>query len=185
MDTKSPPQPRPTTLDQLDPYDGDDLIVVIETPKGSQNKFAFEPRFGTFVLRGVLPVGAAFPFDFGIVPSTLGEDGDPLDILVLMDSPAFPGCIVPSRLIGVIEAEQREDGKCTRNDRLLAVAVNSATHRSVQGLSDLGEDLVGQIEHFFISYNAEKGKEFTPRGRFGPDRAKALIREGSQRLQRR
>ena len=86
-------------------------MVVIETSKGSPNKLAFEPRYGTFVRKGVLPAGAVFPFDFGFVPSTRAEDGDPLDVLVLMDAPVFPGCLVPSRLVGVIEAEQTEDGK--------------------------------------------------------------------------
>ena len=88
-------------------------MVVIETPKGSPNKLAFEPRYGTFVLKGVLPAGAVFPFDFGFVPSTRAEDGDPLDVLVLMDAPVFPGCIVPSRLVGVIGSRadrRREDG---------------------------------------------------------------------------
>ena len=103
-------------LDGLPPFDGDELIVVIETPKGSHNKFAYEPRYGAFVLKGMLPVGAIFPFDFGMIPSTLGDDGDPLDVLLLMDAPAYPGCIVPSRLIGVIEAEQTEKGKKERND---------------------------------------------------------------------
>ena len=110
------------------PFEDDCVMVVIETPKGSPNKLAFEPRYGTFVLKGVLPAGAVFPFDFGFVPSTRAEDGDPLDVLVLMDAPVFPGCIVPSRLVGVIEAEQTEDGKTERNDRLLAVAANSAAH---------------------------------------------------------
>jgi inorganic pyrophosphatase len=92
---------RPKPLDRLDPFEDDCVLVVIETPKGSPNKLAFEPRFGAFVLKGVLPAGAVFPFDFGFVPSTCGEDGDPLDLLVLMDAPVFPGCIVPSRLVGV------------------------------------------------------------------------------------
>ena len=122
MSRKSPNRRvRPTSLDRLSAFDGDFLIVVIETPKGSANKLAYEPRYGTFVLKGVLPAGAVFPFDFGFVPSTRGEDGDPLDILVQMDAPAFPGCIVPSRVIGVIEAEQTEVGQTERNDRLLAV----------------------------------------------------------------
>jgi inorganic pyrophosphatase len=107
-------------LDRLDAFDGDELTVIIETPKGSQNKYAYDPRFGTFVLDGVLPAGAVFPFDFGFVPSTIGDDGDPLDVLVLMDAAAFTGCIVASRLIGVIEAEQTENGKTFRNDRLIA-----------------------------------------------------------------
>jgi len=96
----------------------------------------------------------------GFVPSTRADDGDPLDVLVLMDAPVYPGCIVPSRLIGVIEAEQTEEGETERNDRLLAVAANSAAHRSLRQLSDLSQDLVAQIEHFFVSYNEMKGKRF-------------------------
>jgi inorganic pyrophosphatase len=165
----------PRSLHTLDPYDGNDLTVVIETPKGSQNKFAYEPRVGAFVLKGILPAGAVFPFDFGMIPSTTGGDGDPLDVLVLMDAPAFAGCIVPSRLIGVIEAEQTEGGKTEKNDRLIAVAAHSATHRSIREIDDLSPDLIGQIEHFFISYNAAKDKTFTPIGRFGAARAEALV----------
>jgi inorganic pyrophosphatase len=166
---------RPTSLDRLEPFEDDGVLVVIETPKGSPNKLAFEPRFGTFVLKGVLPAGAVFPFDFGFVPSTRAEDGDPLDVLVLMDAPVFPGCVVPSRLIGVIEAEQSEDGQTDRNDRLLAVAANSATHRSIRTLSDLSQDLVAQIEHFFVSYNEIKGKRFEVKRRAGKKRALTLV----------
>src|SRR3954467_11935797 len=138
--------PRVRALDRLAPFENDSLIVVIETPKGSPNKLAFEPRYGTFVLKGALPRGALCPFDFGFVPSTRAEDGDPLDVLVLMDAPVFPGCVVPSRLVGVIDASNPRMGT-ERNDRLLAVATNSATHRSIQTLSDLSQDLVAQIEH--------------------------------------
>jgi inorganic pyrophosphatase len=92
-----------------------------------------------------------------------------------MDAPVFPGCVVPSRLIGVIEAEQSEDGQTERNDRLLAVAANSATHRSIRTLSDLSQDLVAQIEHFFVSYNEMKGKRFEVNGRAGKKRALTLV----------
>src|SRR3954470_8103232 len=166
--------PRVRALDRLAPFENDSLMVVIETTKGSPNKLTFEPRYGTFVLKGVLPAGAVFPFEFGFVPSTRAEDGDPLDVLVLMDAPVFPGCIVPSRLIGVIEAQQTEDGKTERNDRLLAVAANSAAHRSIRGLGDLSQDLVAQIEHFFVSYNEMKGKHFEVKGRAESKRAHAL-----------
>src|SRR3954464_654434 len=172
---------RPKSLDRLDPFEDDGVLVVIETPKGSPNKLAFEPRLGTFVLKTVLPAGAVFPFDFGFVPSTRGEDGDPLDILVLMDAPVFPGCVVHSRLVGVIEAEQVEDGQTHRNDRLLAVAENSATHRSIRDLSDLSKDLVGQIEHFFASYNTARGRQFTVRSRSDHRRAHALIQAAMTR----
>jgi inorganic pyrophosphatase len=115
--------------------------------------------------------GRGVSLRFGFVPSTRAEDGDPLDVLVLMDAPAFPGCIVPPRLVGVIEAEQTEDGKTERNDRLLAVAANSAAHRSIHELRDLSPDLVAQIEHFFVSYNEMKGNQFKVKGRAGKRRA--------------
>lgn len=175
----APPEPlRP--LAQLDPFDDDGcLVVVVETAKGSPNKFAFKPEYGTFVLKGVLPAGAAFPFDFGSVPSTRGEDGDPIDVLVLMDAPAFPGCIVPSRAIGVLEAEQTEHGKTERNDRILAVASNSSTHKSIRELGDLSQDLIAQIEHFFVSYNEAKGKRFVVKRRRGAKAAIGLIRKAA------
>jgi inorganic pyrophosphatase len=165
-----------SSLDRLTPFDDERLIVVIETPKGSPNKLAFEPRYGAFVLKGVLPAGAVFPFDFGFVPSTRADDGDPLDVLVLMDAPVFPGCVVPSRVIGVIEAEQTEDGRTERNDRVLAVAADSAAHRSIRDLRDVSQDLIAQIEHFFKSYNEAKGKRFKVKGRSGKRRALALVK---------
>jgi inorganic pyrophosphatase len=152
------------------------LNVVVDTPKGSRNKFAFDERSGLFKLAGVLPAGATFPYDFGFVPSTLGEDGDPLDVLTLMDDPAFVGCLVPTRLLGVIEAEQTErSGETMRNDRLIAVAAASITHRGLKSLGTLDKNLVDQIEHFFVSYNQIKGKQFKPLGRFGPTRARRAI----------
>src|SRR3954464_7536915 len=96
----------------FDPETGD-LNMIIDTPKGSRNKFKYDEAHGLFKLSGVLPAGASFPFDFGYVPSTRGEDGDPVDVLVLMDEPAFAGCLVPARLIGVIEAEQTETDGAT------------------------------------------------------------------------
>lgn len=168
-------------FEKLKPFDEEsgDLNVIIETPKGSRNKYAYDEKIGLFVLKGVLAVGHSFPFDFGFIPQTKGGDGDPLDVLVLMDEQAFAGCLVPSRLIGVIEAEQTEkDGKTERNDRLIAVAAKSKIHENVKSISDLNETLIDQIEHFFISYNEAKGKQFKPLGRFGARKAKQLIERG-------
>jgi inorganic pyrophosphatase len=149
--------------------------VIIDTPKGSRNKFKYDEEYGLFKLGGLLPVGAVFPYDFGFLPSTLGGDGDPLDVLVLMDEPAFAGCLVQARLLGVIEAEQTEDGETRRNDRLIAVATNTYT---------LGEGKVNEIEHFFISYNTAKGKQFKPIGRFGPGHAEKLVEEERRHFRR-
>jgi inorganic pyrophosphatase len=133
-----------------------------------------------FRLDGVLPIGASFPFDFGFVPSTLGGDGDPLDVLVLMDEPAFTGCLVATRLIGVITAEQQQkDGKVNVNDRLVAVASESHTHEGVRRLRDLSPKLVDEIEHFFVSYNEARGRVFMPKGRKGPQAAKAIVDAGA------
>lgn len=166
--------------------DANELNVIIETPKGSRNKFNYDEEHQLFKLGGVLPAGAVFPFDFGFIPSTLGGDGDPLDVLLLMDEPAFPGCLVTSRLIAVIEADQTErEGETTRNDRLIAVAADSHTHKGIRTLSDLSSNLLDEIEHFFISYNEIKGKKFKPLGRFGPVKAARLIEEGAQLFRRK
>jgi inorganic pyrophosphatase len=157
--------------------------VVIDTPQGSRNKFEYDEELGLFKLSGVLPAGASFPFDFGFVPSTQGGDGDPLDVLVLMDEAAFVGCVVVARLIGVVEAEQTEEsGETVRNDRLIAVAEKARDHKEVRSLGQLSAHLLDEIEHFFISYNEMKGVEFKPLGRFGPKRAEALIEEGIRRF---
>ena len=165
----------------LPPFDRDDdeaLNVIVETPKGTPNKYKLDEETGIFKISTVLPAGASFPFDFGFVPSTKGPDGDPLDVLVLMDAPAFPGCWIPSRLIGVIEARQRDkDGKSTRNDRLIAVALKSRRHAYVKDLDDLSDELVEEIEHFFISYNEVEGRKFKPLARRGPGHARKLLKQ--------
>lgn len=174
-------------LFQLNTYDEETngLNVIIETPKGSRNKFNYDEEHGIFKLGGVLPAGASFPFDFGFVPQTTGSDGDPLDVLVLMDEPAFAGCLVAARLIGVIEAEQTEEDGMTRNDRLIAVAAESRQHKHVRSLKDIADQLITEIEHFFVSYNTIKGKEFKPTGRFGPDRAKRIVEDGVKLFHRK
>jgi inorganic pyrophosphatase len=166
----------PECLPAFDAESGD-LNVIIDTPKGNRNKFEWSPKYGLFQLGGVLPAGAVFPYDFGFVPSTRGGDGDPLDVLVLMDEPAFTGCLVPARLIGIIEAEQTEHGETVRNDRLIAVAANSRVHRDVRSLDDVNATLLEEIEHFFVSYNEAKNKRFAPLGRFGPDRARRCVEQ--------
>jgi inorganic pyrophosphatase len=145
-------------LRKLKPFDrkSGNLNVIIDTPKGSRNKYAFDFRINAYRLKTVLPHGTVFPFDFGSIPGTVAEDGDPLDVLVLMDEPVFIGCLVEARLLGVIEAEQTEAGKTERNDRLIAVAAESHTNGGLKSLENLDSKLIGEIEHFFVSYNAAR-----------------------------
>lgn len=164
---------------RLQPVDktGKSFQVIVETPKGSRNKFAYDPRQKVFVLRKVLPAGMAFPYDFGFLPRTKGGDGDPLDVLLLMDEPAFPGIAVPARLIGVIEAEQTERGKTMRNDRLLAVAEVNHLYANIRRPEDLPGQILRELVEFFVNYSRLEGRQYRPLGCKGAEVALALIRK--------
>ena len=167
-----------TTLPhQLDPKKGT-CRAIIETPKGSRNKFDYDPDSNLFMLGGLLPEGMMFPFDFGFIPSTLGGDGDPLDILVLMDAPAHVGCLIEVRLVGVISAEQIQDGSKETNDRLLGVAIHSYDHEDIETIDDISKTLLSQLEEFFISYNKQRGKKFRITGTGGPKKAIKFLKDG-------
>jgi inorganic pyrophosphatase len=169
---------------KLDAYDDDNELVnvIVETPKGSRNKLKFEEKLGIFVLSSIIGEGLRFPFDFGFVPSTKGEDGDPLDILLLMDEPTYPGVLVEARLIGVVEAEQGKKKK--RNDRLIAVAHKSIVFKHVQDAEDLHEDFITQLGEFFRFYNEDKNKKFKILGTRGRNHAHKLIEEGARRFKK-
>src|SRR5438477_6062224 len=173
-------------LKRLPPFDAKsgNLNVVIDTPKGCRSKFGFDMKRKAYMLKSVLPHGTVFPFDFGSIPNTVAEDGDPLDVLVLMDEPVFIGCLVETRLLGVIEAEQTKAGKTERNDRLIAVAAESHTNGTLKSLKKLDSKLIGEIEHFFVSYNDARGKKFKPTARKGPAAAKRLIRNQTKKQSR-
>ena len=161
---------------RIAPFDSRDILhVVIETPKNCRNKFKYDPDLGTFTLSKVLPEGMVFPYDFGFVPCSKAEDGDPVDVLLLMDEPVFPGCVVPSRLVGVLEAEQKEDGHKERNDRLVAIAIASREHSDVKTIADLNDKMIKEIEQFFMNYNQQSGKQYKSLGQKGPKQAMKLL----------
>lgn len=168
------------TLDKLEPLDGDDAVrAVIEVATGSRHKLKYQASLGAFELHHALPLGTAFPCNFGFVPSTRGEDGDPLDILVFADEPLLPGTVAACRLVGVIEAQQAAPSQppC-RNDRLLAVAVHSHLHGGWRDLADLPPGLLEELERFFVFYNHQRGQRFTPLGRRDRARAHELLAQG-------
>lgn len=157
------------------------LQVVIETPRGSRNKYSFDPEQRVFRLKSSLPAGMAFPFDFGFVPGTVGGDGDPLDVLVLMEEPAFPGCVLLVRLLGAMEVEQTEKGKTKRNDRLIAVAEISQLLANLQTIDDLPRQLRTEIDEFFTTYHRLQGKESHTLSWKKPAGAQRLIDEARKK----
>src|ERR1700686_4553913 len=150
------------SLDKKDKDQNDNTMiqVVIETPKGSRNKYAFDSEEKVFRLKTVLPAGMAFPYGLGLRSRTLGEDGDPVDALVLMDEPAFPGCVLKCRLIGIIEGEQGDGKEKERNDRVVAVEKDNQSFADIVHIDDLGKEFVHELEEFFVNYHKLSGKEY-------------------------
>ena len=160
------------------------INVVVETPKGSRNKYAFDDEHGIFRLKKVLPAGMSFPYDFGFVPATRADDGDPIDVLVLMDQPAFPGCVLSCRLIGVIEGEALEDGGAERNDRLIGIEDHTHSFAAIKTIKDLGDRFLEELETFFADYHKLSDHEYRVIASRGPrvarDHVNAAIRKAGK-----
>jgi inorganic pyrophosphatase len=139
-------------LVKLPPFsDNGDIRVVIETPRGSCAKLDYDPKLQTFTLSKSLLVGLTYPHDWGFVPSTKAEDGDPLDIMVIHDAATFLGLVLTCRVIGVLQIEQRSKGKRERNDRLFAVPRHSHSERALRDVRDLSQPIQDELEKFFIA----------------------------------
>jgi inorganic pyrophosphatase len=129
--------------------------VVIEIPAGSRNKYEIDHETGEIRLDRMLFTSTRYPFDYGFVKNTLSNDGDPLDALVMLDEPTFPGCVVSCRVIGMYRMEDEAGG----DDKLLCVAAGDIRKSHLQDLADVGRYELDEIEHFFQVYKAlEPGK---------------------------
>lgn len=168
----------PTRLRAIDQDDKDLVQVVIETPKGSRNKYAFDAEQKVFELKRVLPAGMAFPYDFGFIPRTKAEDGDPTDVLVLMDEPAFPGCVLKCRLIGIIEGEEGDSKSKLRNDRVVAIEKENHSFADIKHIDDLGKTFLRELEMFFENYHKLSGKQYRVLDVRGPKQARKRIEDG-------
>ena len=154
--------------------------VVIETPKGSAQKYDYVPNTPFFKLSKILPSGMVFPYDFGFIPKTKGEDGDPLDVIVISEFNSFPGVIIKCRIIGGIKAEQSEEKgskKLIRNDRFLAIPKCSNIFQDVDKMDDLPKQITDDLEEFFVDYNKLEGKKFKALEKIGPKEAQRLIED--------
>lgn len=158
--------------------------AIIETPKGRRNKFKYEHEEGLFSLSRVLPQGFIFPFDFGFIPSTMGDDGDALDMIVLMDEPAHVGCMLTVRIIGVIKLVQTEDGKQADNDRLIGVTVQSDQYKDVKSIEEVNQSFVQQITEFIGLYNKNSDKQDEVKGVEGPAQAVALLEKAIAKFEK-
>jgi inorganic pyrophosphatase len=174
-------------LSRLPPFDKESgaLNIIVETPKHGRIKYKYSEKYGIFQFDKTLPYGFSFPFEFGFVPSTIGGDGDPLDVLVLSDEATFPGCLVLGQVLGVLQAEQREGKQVNRNDRLVAIPLSVKKQEPVIPIKALDKALISDITKFFVSYNEVQGKKFKPLGFASRQRALDLVEEAHKRARKK
>jgi inorganic pyrophosphatase len=170
-----------TNLLSQSPFDADTGLVqvIVDTPRGSRNKYKFDEKHGLFKLSRILPAGMSFPYDFGFIPGTRAEDGDALDILVLTDAPLIVGCLVHVHLLGVIRATQTERRKIVRNDRLIGATQTKVNAPCARSLRELGNTRLQEIEQFFLAYNEAQTRQFRISGRSGVRTAHRLVKEAT------
>lgn len=161
-----------------------DIHVVVETPRGSRAKFAYDPKLETFALSKSLLTGLTYPHDWGFVPSTKADDGDPIDIMVIHDATTFPGLVVTCRLIGVLQIEQKSKRKLERNDRLFAVPLRSHSERDLKDVSDLSGPIRQELEKFFIATDELESKRLKIIGWKGPKAARQAIKDAAKSFAR-
>jgi inorganic pyrophosphatase len=155
-----------------------EVEVVVEIPKGTRNKYEVDHETGKIWLDRMLFTATRYPEDYGFIPETLAEDGDPLDALVLLEEPTFPGCHIRSRPVGVflMRDENGTDAK------VLCVTASDPRQADVQDLPDLPSHELDEIEHFFAIYKTlEPGKVSEPAGWQPRDHAEQVIEEARRR----
>jgi inorganic pyrophosphatase len=166
-------------LGDLPAFADDGVVhVVIESPRGSTSKFAFDAKRGVMILSRPLPNGLAYPHDWGFIPSTHAADGDPLDAMVMWDGSSYPGVVIASRPIGVLRVEQTnlQSKARERNDRVVAVPIKAARLASTASILDEPDRVRLELQHFFLAATALEGKEVSIIGWGGPADALALVR---------
>ncbi|WP_456454081.1 inorganic diphosphatase [Methanopyrus sp.] len=153
------------------PNPPDVVYAVIEIPRGSRNKYEYDEERGYFKLDRVLYSPFHYPLDYGFIPRTLYDDGDPLDILVIMQDSTFPGCVIEARPIGLMKMLDDSD----QDDKVLAVPTEDPRFKDVKDLDDVPKHLLDEIAHMFSEYKRLEGKETEVLGWEGADAAKEAI----------
>lgn len=158
--SRIPAQPKPGLLN-----------VLIEIPGGSKNKYEFDKDLQAFALDRVLFSSVQYPYDYGFVPNTLADDGDPLDGMVLMDQPTFPGCIIAARPIGMLEMIDGGD----RDEKILCVPAKDPRYAQVKSLADVASHRLDEIAEFFRTYKNLEKKVTEILGWKDADQVQALV----------
>ena len=159
--------------------DDGDVHVVVETPRGSRVKFAYDPKLETFILSKSLLTGLTYPHDWGFVPSTKADDGDPLDIMVIHDATTFPGIVLTCRVIGILQIQQKSKGTAERNDRLFAVPRRSHSEQGLRDVRDLSKPIREELEKFFMATDELEDKKLDILGWKGAKTAMKAIKDSA------
>jgi inorganic pyrophosphatase len=161
------------------------LNVVVETPRATRHKYAFDAKTGLFKLKSTIAEGLEWPYDYGFVPGTLGDDGDALDALFLNDEPTFPGCLTEARLLGIIRLEKNGQ----QNDRLLTCAKRiegiSLSTDPYEKIDDLPKAMIDSLCRFLVEYSEEAGNKVVCKGLDGRKKALESIRGGIDAFQKK
>ena len=156
----------------LPPFaDNGDVHVVVETPRGSRAKFAYDPTLECFALRKSLLTGLSYPHDWGFVPSTKADDGDPLDALVLVTNPTYPGILIECRPIGLLRLKDQGSS----DDKIICVSINDPRYMNTKDVTDMEEHHLKEMAHFFQVYKDLEGKKVEVLGWDSAEKAKTVI----------
>ena len=156
------------------------VYAIVETPRGSTCKLEYDPELGAFTLAKPLMAGLSYPYDWGFIPSTKADDGDPLDVLIIHDAQTFPGVVLRCRPVGILEVEQQAKGKKERNDRVFAVPERSSLETDLRDIRHLPARAHEELELFFRATNALEDKKLEFLGWRGPVRAVKTIKRLSR-----
>jgi len=166
---------------KLRPFDDDgNLNMVVETPRGSTVKLKYEPKTKVFTVSRSLVLGLAYPFDWGFIPGTKAEDGDPLDALAVHDSPTYPGVVLPCRALGVVDVSQKGEKGREENPRLIVMPSWHERMGEFEKATGLPKRLREEIEQFFVSATFFTGKNPRTEGWRGPKAALGVVKQTMQ-----
>lgn len=147
-------------VDNIPAFEGKHINVIIETPLGSCFKYAYDPLMDVMKVKHQLPKGYFFAFNFGFIPNTLAEDGDPLDVILYSDEHCLSGTLIECRVVGALIVKQKKDGKTVHNDRILAVPAGVKIYDPIKNVGDIGKRVLSQYENFFVVYENYRGVSF-------------------------